>query len=212
MDHRRVPLSAKLNILIVVTILAVSVGLMITGYQAYCRKVDDFLYARCEDAAGAASQSGGELAEDLWHAINTEEFRSVRARAIEKNDFADAGHEKLLLRRDGRWEFLPKEVSGIPLGVFTDDPDGSGLFPEQTLTLQCGDVLLQYTDGVTEAKHEKQRFGEAGLLSAAAGAPSAKPDQLLPFIRRQIDLFAGQEPQFDDITMMGLQYLGPSEQ
>ncbi len=61
------------------------------------------------------------------------------------------------------------------------------------------------------AKHEKQRFGEAGLLSAAAGAPSAKPDQLLPFIRRQIDLFAGQEPQFDDITMMGLRYLGPSE-
>ena len=86
MDHRRVPLSAKLNILIVVTILAVSVGLMITGDQAYCRKVDDFLYARCEDAAGAASQSGGELAEDLWHAISTEEFRSVRARAIEKND------------------------------------------------------------------------------------------------------------------------------
>lgn len=102
-------------------------------------------------------------------------------------------------------------MSGIPLGLFTDDPDGSGLFPEQTLTLQCGDVLLQYTDGVTEAKHEKQRFGEAGLLSAVAGAPSAKPEQLLPFIRRQIDLFAGQEPQFDDITMMGLQYLGPSE-
>lgn len=95
------------------------------------------------------------------------------------------------------------------------DPKGTLLSigsMEETLTLQCGDVLLQYTDGVTEAKHEKQRFGEAGLLSAAAGAPSAKPEQLLPFIRRQIDLFAGQEPQFDDITMMGLQYLGPSEQ
>ena len=67
-------------------------------------------------------------------------------------------------------------------------------------------MLVQYTDVVTEAAHENQRYGEAGLLSSAINAPSAKPEQLLAYIREQIDTFAGQEPQFDDITMMALQY------
>ena len=122
--------------------------------------------------------------------------------------FADAGHEKPLLKRDGKWEFIEKEKSGIPLGLFSESPDGAELFTEQTITLHAGDVLFQYTDGVTEAVHEKKLFGEAGLLSAVSGAKSAKPEELLACIRQQIDGFAGQEPQFDDITMMGLMYNG----
>lgn len=121
---------------------------------------------------------------------------------------ADAGHEKVLLGRDGKWEFLSKEKSGIPLGLFSDAPDDSELFVEQTLTLHSGDVLIQYTDGVTEAVHEKKMFGEAGLLSAVTFAPSAEPKQLLDHIRQQIDDYVGGEPQFDDITMMGLKYTG----
>ena len=122
--------------------------------------------------------------------------------------FADAGHEKPLLKRDGKWEFIEKEKSGIPLGLFSESPDGAELFTEQTITLHAGDVLFQYTDGVTEAVHEKKLFGEAGLLSAVSGAKSAKPEELLACIRQQIDGFVGQEPQFDDITMMGLMYNG----
>ncbi|MBQ7587873.1 MAG: SpoIIE family protein phosphatase [Lachnospiraceae bacterium] len=120
--------------------------------------------------------------------------------------FADAGHEKPLLRRNGKWDFLSKEQSGIPIGLLSESPDGSELFPEQSIVLHCGDVLIQYTDGVTEAVHEKQRFGEEGLLSAVTAAPSAEPDQLLPYIRQQIDIFEGNEPQFDDITMIGIKY------
>ena len=120
--------------------------------------------------------------------------------------FADAGHEKLLLRREGSWEFISKEQSGIPIGLLSDTPDGSALFPEQTLTLHSGDVLVQYTDGVTEATHGELRYGEERLLSAVTNAPSANPEQLLIYIRQQIDDFAGQEPQFDDITMLGLKY------
>ena len=155
-----------------------------------------------EDAnAELLANNGGHLFVTVWLGI-LEISTGVLC-------FSDAGHEKLLLRRNGRWGFLSKGVSGIPLGLFGDIPDASDLFPEQTLTLHCGDVLVQYTDGVTEASNENQRFGEAGLLSAVTGAPSAKPEQLLAYIRQQIDLFAGQEPQFDDITMMGLQYNGP---
>ena len=100
---------------------------------------------------------------------------------------------------------------GAPFGLFADIPDGSDLFPGQTLTLRRGDMLVQYTDGVTEAIHEDHRFEEAGLLSAVTRAPSAKPEQLLAYVRQQIDLFAGREPQYDDITMMGLMYNGPQD-
>ena len=82
------------------------------------------------------------------------------------------------------------------------------LFPEKTVMLHCGDVLVQYTDGVTEAVHEKQQYGEERLLSAVNKAPSEKPEQLLNYIRQQIDIFVGREPQFDDITMIGLKYTG----
>ncbi len=122
--------------------------------------------------------------------------------------FADAGHEKPLIRRDGEWEFISKELSGIPLGLLSDTPDGAELFPEQAVTLRRGDVLVQYTDGVTETKHEKQQYGEARLLSAAADAPSAEPEELLGYIRQQLDIFADKDPQFDDITMIGLRYHG----
>ena len=99
----------------------------------------------------------------------------------------------------------PMWVEGVPVSTGNDE-----LFSEQTIRLQAGDVLFQYTDGVTEAMHEKQLVVEAGLLTATAGAPSSNPKELLGYIRQQIDGFVGKEPQFDDITMMGLRYNGIS--
>jgi hypothetical protein len=59
---------------------------MITSYSAYCRKVDEFCYGRCEEAAVTASKSGSSLIEDIWNAIDTDAFRQVREQAIAKND------------------------------------------------------------------------------------------------------------------------------
>ena len=85
MNRRRVSLRTRLNILIAFIILAVSMVLMITGYRAYCRKVDEFCYARVKEAAVTVSRTDGSLAEDLWNAVNTDEFRRVRERAIAAN-------------------------------------------------------------------------------------------------------------------------------
>ena len=120
--------------------------------------------------------------------------------------FADAGHEKTLLGRGGKWEFLAKDKSGIPLGICTEPSDGEDLFVERTITLHAGDVVIQYTDGVTEAVHEKQLFGEERLLTATADAKSQQPEKLLSHIRQRVEDFVGDEPQFDDLTMLGLKY------
>ena len=122
--------------------------------------------------------------------------------------YADAGHEKPLLYRNGAWSFLPKD-DGVALAVFTPEEierlDDPILFRNQTIRLHPGDVIFQYTDGVTEAMDPNRTlFGDGRLLAAMNGAPSTEPEKLLPHVRAQIDAFAQDAPQFDDITMLAL--------
>ena len=126
--------------------------------------------------------------------------------------YADAGHEKLLLYQNGEWTLLPK-AGGFALAAYTpEDIEMLGEdvgFRNQTIQLRPGDAILQYTDGVTEAKNmKKEQFGEKRLLKAVNGAPSAVPEELLPYIRKKIDEFVLGAPQFDDITMLGLRMNG----
>ena len=86
MKHHRISLSTRLNILIISIILAISLGLMMTSYRSYSRKVEEFCYARTEEAAAIVSRSGGALMEDFRNVISSDEFRQVRKRAVAEND------------------------------------------------------------------------------------------------------------------------------
>ena len=129
--------------------------------------------------------------------------------------YADAGHEKLLLYQNGAWSFLPK-AGGPALAMWEPEDlelmDEKYQFRNQTIKLDPGDAIFQYTDGVTEATDESNElFGDDRLLDAMNGAPSAKPEELLPHIRAKIDEFVKDAPQFDDITMLGLRYKGTEQ-
>ena len=122
--------------------------------------------------------------------------------------YADAGHEKLLLYQNGAWKFLPK-AGGPALAMWEPEDlelmDEKYQFRNQTVKLNPGDAIFQYTDGVTEATDaDNVLFGDDRLLEAMNGAPSAKPEELLPHVRAKIDEFVKDAPQFDDITMLGL--------
>lgn len=132
-----------------------------------------------------------------------------------KLTFADAGHEKLLLYQSGEWKFLPKS-GGVALAMWKPEDlelmDEKYRFRNRTIKLNPGDAIFQYTDGVTEATNESSElFGDGRLLAAVNGAPSAKPEELLPYIRARIDEFVEDVPQFDDITMLGLWYEGVNQ-
>ena len=130
-----------------------------------------------------------------------------------KLTYADAGHEKLALYRNGEWE-LPKKPNGaVALASFSqedyDELPEKYRFRNHTVMLKPGDALMQYTDGVTEATDaEDELFGEGRLLNALRDAPSANPEVVLPFVHKRIGEFVGEAPQFDDITMLGLLYKG----
>ena len=126
--------------------------------------------------------------------------------------YADAGHEKLALYQDGEWKLLPK-ACGTPLAAWPPDVlelmDESYRFRNQTIQLKPGDVIFQYTDGVTEATDaQEELFGEGRLLEALNAAGSVQPEALLPQVREKIDAFVKDAPQFDDITMLALRYKG----
>ena len=128
--------------------------------------------------------------------------------------YADAGHEKLAVFHDGAWGLPSRKPNGaVALAAF-EQGDYEELpekyrFRNHTVMLQPGDAIFQYTDGVTEATDANEDlFGEQRLIDALNGAPSTSPGEVLPFVRERIAGFVRDAPQFDDITMLGLRYLG----
>ena len=81
-----------------------------------------------------------------------------------------------------------------------------------SFTLQPGDKLFQYTDGVTEATNGKNELYGMDRLKEILGTCSEKaPSEILPTVKQDIDRFVGKAPQFDDITMICLEYRGKNE-
>ena len=81
-----------------------------------------------------------------------------------------------------------------------------------SLTLVPGDSLYLYTDGVTEATNAEQQFyGDQRLLELLNAHVSSGPEALLQAVKDDVDTFVGAAQQVDDITMLGLRYLGPQK-
>lgn len=75
------------------------------------------------------------------------------------------------------------------------------------MRLDVGDKIFQYTDGVTEATNANNELYGMERLTDILGENSAlSPAELLPKIKEDIDRFVGEAPQFDDITMLCLEY------
>jgi sigma-B regulation protein RsbU (phosphoserine phosphatase) len=116
--------------------------------------------------------------------------------------YANAGHNPGYLLRDGGNAGDSQVVSltktGIPLGMF------EGMEWQQAqVQIQPGDVLLLYTDGVTEAQNAAdEEYGDDRLISIAQQNKGRSASEIQEAIIISIDEFVGQAPQFDDITLM----------
>ena len=85
-------------------------------------------------------------------------------------------------------------------------------FRQHEFELRPGDCLFVYTDGVAEATDLKpELFGEERMLRALNDTPAAPPRELLKTVKASIDGFVGEAEQFDDITMLCLEYFGPEK-
>ena len=116
--------------------------------------------------------------------------------------FANAGHNPPLLKRaGGAFEYLKTRPGFVLAGM-------EGVrYRAGEMTLQPGDRLFLYTDGVPEATNtENQLYGEDRLLSFMNQNALVEATELLPALKANIDDFVAEAPQFDDITMLMLDY------
>ena len=116
--------------------------------------------------------------------------------------FADAGHETpLRLRPDG----TVMEVRPVKKKMVLAAMENIKYIVSET-TLEKGDMLLIYTDGVPEATNAHNELYGMERLTATVGAyKGSSPEALLQEIRTSVDTFVGDAPQFDDLTMLALE-------
>ena len=82
-------------------------------------------------------------------------------------------------------------------------------YKEYEIQLTPGSKLFLYTDGIPEATDsEQQFFGTERLLAALNEVPHAAPQQILQNVRQAVDDFVKEAEQFDDLTMLCLEYKG----
>ena len=82
-------------------------------------------------------------------------------------------------------------------------------YKEYELQLTPGAKLFVYTDGVAEATNaENELFGTDRMIDALNKNPSAKPEEILENVRGAVDEFVKEAEQFDDLTMLCIEYIG----
>jgi phosphoserine phosphatase RsbU/P len=114
--------------------------------------------------------------------------------------YARAGHNPPLYVRDIGGEPRPLNNAGTVLGVLPD-PE----IQEATIQLQPGDVLVMYTDGVTEAiDGGQEEFGEERLAAVVAQARHASAQGLAEAVSDAVQRFVGESTPFDDLTLLVL--------
>ncbi|MCR5594140.1 MAG: PP2C family protein-serine/threonine phosphatase [Saccharofermentans sp.] len=114
----------------------------------------------------------------------------------------NAGHEYPALKRPGRPFKLIKDKHGIVVGVI------EGVrYTEYELTLDPGSKIFVYTDGVAEATNENEElFGTDRMIEALNANPDLDPKSMLESINKKVSEFVGNAPQFDDLTMLCLEF------
>ena len=144
--------------------------------------------------------------EQLCEGNEAELFVTVWLAIVEistgKGMAANAGHEHpAICRANGKYELVIYRHSPVVAAM-------NGIrYREHAFELHPGDRLFVYTDGVTEATNaNNELFGTERMLAALNTDAEASPCELLRNVRESIDAFVGEAPQFDDITMLCLEY------
>ncbi|MBR4967560.1 MAG: SpoIIE family protein phosphatase [Clostridia bacterium] len=116
--------------------------------------------------------------------------------------YVNAGHEMPFICKAGG-EFEPQKIrAGFVLAGMEGMKYKAG-----AMQMEPGDKIFQYTDGVTEATNtNNELYGMERLGIILNKVKEKSPQEILPAVKQNIDAFVGEADQFDDITMLCLEY------
>ena len=115
-------------------------------------------------------------------------------------EYVNAGHEYPIVGAGGKSVKVIKNDNCPPLAIVEDT-----IFTVETLTLEKGDDLFLYTDGVPEAKaSDGSRFGMARLVRVLERIENKSPEHIVTELKREVDSFQSANDPFDDVTIMSV--------
>lgn len=151
-------------------------------------------------ASECMTYSNGLLAQESANSMFVTVFYGIYNIKTGEVRYTNAGHNPpYLMKTDGNIIQLPLSKN-LVVGVMDDFE-----FTEETLTLEPGDTLLLYTDGVTEAfnSHEED-FGEKRLEEALSKLTQKSCQEIVDGVKSDVSAFVGETEQSDDITLLAL--------
>ena len=114
--------------------------------------------------------------------------------------YVNAGHNPPVMFKGKTGELIMLRAKGIALGAMEDIE-----LEERKIILKGGDMVVFYTDGVTEAEDEEERqFGQERLFKVIKENHNLSANDMIEKIKAAVLSFCGKQPQFDDITLMVL--------
>ncbi len=115
--------------------------------------------------------------------------------------YANAGHPRPLRWQAASGQFQELAGRGMVLGV----SDRRVEYEERQIDLAAGDLLVLYTDGISEAVNiDLELFGPTRLQAAVAAASSGSPQEVVEAILAAVQRFSGEAPQADDFTLVAV--------
>ncbi len=122
--------------------------------------------------------------------------------------YVNAGHNPPLVRENGKFRYLTQKKKHMMLGAEED-----ATYEAHRLTLHHNDMLYLYTDGVTEAMDKDSNLYTEERLQSTLNRISSdiSTQEILAEVRKDIDAHADGAEQSDDITMLGVRFLGKNK-
>ena len=155
--------------------------------------------------ASVAARMNAELARDNEGQFFVTTLVGRLDLASGRLSYSNAGHPPpLRCSTSGAVEPIAAAESGIALGILED-----ATYDEGSLQLAPGELLLLFTDGVTEAINAAgELFSDARLIGALAEHGARPAADVVNRVVEAVNGFAAGAPQEDDITVLALRYLG----
>lgn len=151
-----------------------------------------------------------ELLGNIKHGMFVTMFLGVLDKVTGEFEFASAGHNQPVVVHGATGEAELIKTKGFPLGM-VDTPAYERRIESRKILLSGNDWLIQYTDGINEAQNSAgEEFGIDRLIRIIEEHRDLGADQVVGEVLKRHEGFVGDVPQYDDITLLAIKWVGQS--
>lgn len=149
----------------------------------------------CASVVKAINDSlGSDFAIDKFATL----FFMIYNRSTEELSFANAGHGPLLCYRAAKHACTRTTIEGVPIGIM-EDVD----YKQARVKLNPGDIVILYTDGVTEMRNEhKEEYGLQRVHKLLLENNKLNASEFIDLLVNDVETFRGDTPPHDDMTVL----------